>query len=40
MNISEYKRQIIKSVECMTEDDTVFLRQLLTLIRKHMQKHK
>lgn len=34
----EYKRLIIEMIEKISETDTIFLRQIYTLVKRHVEK--
>ncbi len=38
MDINEYKRRIIETLEQMDESDRKFLRQIFTLLRMHTER--
>lgn len=36
----DYKRRILELLEMVAEDDVIFLRQIYTIIKKHIEKRK
>ena len=38
MNAEDYKKIIIEMLDHLNESDAIFLRQIYTLIKKHMEK--
>lgn len=36
----EYKRRILEMLDKIGEDDIIFLRQIYTLIKRHIEKRK
>lgn len=40
MNASECKKVIIEMLECLDQTDIIFLRQIYTLLKKHLERKR